>query len=284
MMFAVPSRRRCRRALVAFAGIVVLFSPPAMAADAVVDLATRPDVTERYLAVTPLKPPKAAVILFPGGQGVLNIPDKPGPTWAQNGNFLVRARGLFRDHGLFVAVLDAPSDRKGSRGLGEFRIAPELAEDIAAVIADVRRRSGNVPVWLVGTSRGTISAANGASRLTPPRGADGLVLTSTATVHGGGLRPAPGQFESVYEVDLAAIRLPTLIVSHRNDSCVGSPPGDGIALQRKLTAAPRTEIVFIDGGDPPRSEPCEALAAHGYLGVEAKAVDAIVNWILAKNH
>ncbi len=48
-------------------------------------------------------------------------------------------------------------------------MSAQHAEDIGKVIADVRERT-KLPVWLVGTSRGAISAANAASRLTgPPR-------------------------------------------------------------------------------------------------------------------
>jgi hypothetical protein len=58
---------------------------------------------------------------------------------------------------------------------------PEHAQDLGKVIADVRTRVGG-PVWLVGTSRGTISAANAASRLTGPAAPDGIVLTSALMV------------------------------------------------------------------------------------------------------
>lgn len=248
-------------------------------AAAVVDLPVRPGVTQRYLALAPSGRPKAAAILFTGGQGVANIPDRPDPAWAQQGNFLVRSRELFRGHGLFVAVIDAPSDRKGEGGLGAFRIAPEHAADIAAVIADVRRRSAGVPVWLVGTSRGTISAANAAARLKPPQAADGLVLTSTLTARAPGKVPKPGVAETVHDLDLGAIRLPTLIVYHRDDACYRTPPSDVPALRQMLAAAPRIAVATIEGGEPPRSDACEALAAHGFLGREAHAVKTIADWI-----
>ena len=36
---------------------------------------------------------------------------------------------------------------------------------------------------------------------------------------------------------------------------------------------------LIQGGSPPCSEPCEALAQHGYIEIEPQVVDAIVQWI-----
>ncbi|MCC6664162.1 MAG: alpha/beta hydrolase [Polyangiaceae bacterium] len=246
----------------------------------VVDLKPRPGITLRYLALEPAGAPQAAVLLFPGGQGVANIPDRPDAAWAEAGNFLTRSRELFRGHGLFVAVIDAPSDHKGEAGLGAFRIAPDHAGDIAAVIADVRRRSDGAPVWLVGTSRGTISAVNAAARLRPPQGADGLVLTSTLTGRAPSKNPRPGVAETVHDLDIGAIRVPTLLVYHRDDACSRTSPADVPALQRKLAGAPRVGAIAIEGGDPPRSDGCGPLDAHGFLGREAEAVKAIADWIL----
>jgi pimeloyl-ACP methyl ester carboxylesterase len=273
---------RYGRGLVA-AGVLAATAADARAAaeTVVVDLTTRPGVTQRYLAMAPASAPKAAVLLFPGGQGVANVPDDPDPAWAQRGNFLVRARELFRDHGLFVGVIDAPSDHKGEAGLGAFRLSAAHAEDVAAVIEDVRRRSGSVPVWLVGTSRGTISAVNAAVRLKPPRAADGLVLTSTLTGRAPGKNPRPGVAETVYDADVSAIRLPSLLVYHRADACSRTAPGDVPGLQRKLAGAPRVETIAIEGGTPPISDGCGPLDAHGFLGREAEAVKAIADWILA---
>jgi pimeloyl-ACP methyl ester carboxylesterase len=277
MSVKLPALAR-RLALALLAGCAVTW--PAAAQSQVVDLYPRSGVTLRYLALAPAGAPKAAVILFTGSQGLANIPDKPGPTWAQNGAFVVRAREHFRQHGLYVAVIDAPSDYK-PKGLGGARLSAEHADDVAAVIADLRKRSPGVPVWLVGTSRGTVSATNAAARLQPPRAADGLVLTSAVTRAGGGRQLKPGTIETVFDADLPAIRVPTLVVAHHDDTCTVTPPADAASIVKRLSNAPVTKIISMDGGDPPRSEPCEALSAHGFLGREAETVKAIADWILA---
>lgn len=266
-------------AIMLAAGVVLPAGAQQTADPVVVDLPTRPGVTQRYLAIPPSGRPKAVVVLFAGGNGLLNIDDAQ-EIRGLRGNFLVRSRDLFRDRGLYVAVMDAPSDQKGPDGMGSFRTARDHAVDIGAVIADVRKRSGGVPVWLVGTSRGTISAVNGAARLKAPQAPDGLVLTSTLTAKAPGRNPRPGVAETVYDLDIEAIRVPTLIVYHRDDACFRTPPADVPALQRKLKGAARTGVIAIEGGLPPRSEACEAYAAHGFLGKEAETVDAIAGWIL----
>jgi pimeloyl-ACP methyl ester carboxylesterase len=173
-------------------------------------------------------------------------------------------------------VVDAPSDHKS--GLGSWRLSEEHAQDIGAVIEDVRRSAGAVPLWLIGTSAGTLSAANAAARLAPPKGPDGLVLTSTITQIGG--RNAPYGQTSVQSVDLARIKVPSLIVRHREDGCPSTPPGGAEGLLGKLKNAPRTELLTFAGGDPPRSAACEPLSRHGYLGIESQVVGAIAAWMI----
>lgn len=65
---------------------------------------------------------------------------------------------LFARRGLIVATIDAPSDRQINPYLAGYRQRREHVEDIKAVIADIRQQA-NMPVWLIGTSRGTQSAA-----------------------------------------------------------------------------------------------------------------------------
>jgi len=36
---------------------------------------------------------------------------------------------------------------------------------------------------------------------------------------------------------------------------------------------------MVDGGKPAKSDPCKALSAHGFFGVEWKAVDKIESFI-----
>jgi hypothetical protein len=88
----------------------------------VVDLPTRPGVSQRMVVLSPPEP-KAAVILFAGGHGGLQISSVGSFHWG-NGNFLVRSRQLFVDQGLLVAVVDAPSDRQSPPYLGGFPRPP----------------------------------------------------------------------------------------------------------------------------------------------------------------
>ena len=78
----------------------------------VVDIPTRPGVSQRMVVLSPQNP-KAAVILFAGGHGGLQIFPNGSFKWGED-NFVVRTRQLFADQSLFVVVVDAPSDRQRS--------------------------------------------------------------------------------------------------------------------------------------------------------------------------
>ncbi len=123
---------------------------------------TRPEVKQLFLLVEPDVPPVASVILFPGGSGKIKL-WKNDPSQYGN-NFLVRMRRMFAEHGFLTAVVDVPSDRRRGPGLRDFRDTSAHRTDIGAVVEFLRRRA-DVPVWLIGTSQGTVSAAHLAAHL-----------------------------------------------------------------------------------------------------------------------
>jgi len=247
---------------------VALLAAAPTRAEELVRLETRSGVTQAFWVMAPEGSPKAAAILFAGREGVLNSATSPD---LHNDNFLIRSRARFVALGLLVASVDAPSDEAAGM-VQEFRASAAHARDIAAVIAYLRQRAG-VPVWLVGTSQGTVSAANVAARLSTG-GADGLVLTSTIVAANRHSRPVASL------VDLAAITVPTIIVHHRDDACVLCPFSAAEALLPLFTHAPRVQFIAVSGGSPPpQSDPCDALSRHGYIGIEDEVVGDIVNAI-----
>ena len=146
--------------------------------------------------------------------------------------------------------------------------------DIKGVIAYLREAS-NVPVWLIGTSRGTISAANAASRL-KEGGANGLVLTATVFGESGG-----GGI--ITDVDLESITIPTLFVHHKQDRCRVTPYAGVAPHMKSLKNAPKVEQVAFEGGLPAQDSHCGNQGPHGFLGIEDEVVRAIGNWIKANN-
>lgn len=215
-----------------------------------------------------IEPDKAthSVILFAGGKGKLNI-DESGI--GKEGNFLVRTREQFTNQGMVVAVVDKPTDKEK---LFRFRKTNKHAEDIKAVIALLRERHPDKPVWLVGTSRGTISAANAAARLKGQEGPDGIVLTSSVTLK------SKKNLDSLDDIDLSAITVPTFVIHHENDDCIVTPYENAEALLEELSSVKVKEFKGFSGGDSV-GNPCKGKSYHGFLDIEEKVVTAIVNWI-----
>jgi hypothetical protein len=248
---------------------LVLVAPFAACAEDIVTLPTRAGVTQSYLLSAPEKgKARAVAILFAGGPGKVDLERETARTTFDRGNFLVRSRQLFARSGIAVAVVDAPSDQ--SQGMDDpFRLGSAHAEDIGKVITDLKTRFPSLPVFLVGTSRGTISAASIGRRA--GKDVDGVVLTATLFL---ATKKQPG----LSGFDFATIPSPLLFVHHVEDGCAYTPHSSA----RRL--ADRYPLISVSGGPAPQSLPCEALSAHGFLGKEADTVSAIAKWMLKEPH
>jgi hypothetical protein len=247
----------------------------AMAAHAqeMVTLSTRPGVTQSYfLAQVPGKP-QAIGVLFPGSGGLIQLRQEKSQIKFGQNNFLVRARSEFVRRGVIAAVIDAPSDFQSGGGMSdEFRLGENHFKDISAVVADLADRFPGMPQFLIGTSRGTISAAALGVKLGSKSA--GVVLTSTMFRQAGARSKEPGPGLSRF--DFASIKIPLLFVHHGNDQCGVTPYGDAARLADKYP------LISVLGGKPPESGPCDPFSAHGYFGKESETIEQIVNWMFKK--
>jgi hypothetical protein len=245
---------------------VAAAADPLEAGDRVQRVPTRDGVELPVLIREPKAgtPPVAVVVLLPGGGGRLGLTDDG---LAEGGdNFMVRTRARFAAVGLVAIVVDAPSDR--SESLSEFRVSAESAEDMTRLAAWAGKR-WSAPIWFLGTSRGTLSVGNAAARGVPMAG---LVLTSSVTA---------GKKEKATLLDVAIDRIavPTFLLHHRHDGCDASPLRGAEKLRTALAHAPAVGWKVLDGGDEPTGGPCTPRSHHGFLGLDADAVDAIVGFI-----
>jgi hypothetical protein len=190
--------------------------------------------------------PSGSVLLIPGGTTRVNI--SANGDVSPGGNFLVRSRARFVSAGYVTAILDDP-------------------RDIAAAVQALHHIAA--PVFVIGTSNGTIVAADAAGKL-QASGAAGIIFTSTIT--------SPGNTFShgVNEGLLAKANLPLLFVHNTGDRCRASPlaPVETMAthLSGDVTFAKTTSSEIS-------SAPCEASSPHGYLGIEAATVNTITAWM-----
>ncbi|HZN86917.1 MAG TPA: alpha/beta hydrolase [Burkholderiales bacterium] len=237
-------------------------------AQELVTLPTRPGVTLSFFIANMGKvQPRAAALMLIGGGGNIRLRMEGGKVHFGQQNFLPRTRREFIAQGILPVILDNPTDQQAGDGMtDDFRAGAKHTEDLRAVLAEVKRRHPGLPVFLVGTSRSTLSAAYQARALGDALA--GAVLSSSM------FRTREVPVLAVF--DFASIRIPFLFVHHRADACHATPYYDAERLGRKYP------LVSVSGGKPPETGPCDPLSAHGYFGKEAETVAAIAAWMLGR--
>ncbi len=185
------------------------------------------------------KAPHASVILMPGGSGVIAAGDH-GEINGAKLNQLVRTRNAYAARGLAVLVVDVGTPLNAA----------------VQYMAAIKR-----PVTVIGTSLGTIRAAQGIASGARP---DALVLTS------GLLSAESGSGQNVMSILGSPALLPrTLVIHHRQDACRRTLPA-GVEPFIKWSAG-RARVVWVSGGVS-EGDPCEALAYHGFNGIDGQIV------------
>jgi len=226
--------------------LLLLFALPAAAGDELVTSARTPGGgTVPYVLTTKAGTPAYAVILMPGGSGVMNPRMVDGKlVFGFGGNFLIRSRELFADGRFVAASTDATS----------------TPARILAIAQDLERRFGKVAVYVIGTSRSTEATMILAAPL------DGQVA---GFVHTSSMNGIAG-------FDPRNFRSRHLVVYHRMDACRVTRPSASAASRSSYG----TETIEMEGGTS-SGDDCESRAYHGYNGIEAATVDRIKAWIAA---
>jgi len=209
---------------------------------------------------------KYGIALFPGYPGIMRLREEDGqPKFELRGNFLVRSRRQWLDEEILVVVVDAPSDQWATF-TQYFRESPRYGMDVEALLREVDRRYSVRDWTFVGTSEGSISAFH-AARMNPQL-ARRTILTASlfqSTRNGPGL--------SV--VNWAELSAELLWVHHESDPC----PYTSYRDAREFSKRSGKPLLTVRGGGLGRGEVCEALTAHGFIGVEPETVLAMRSWV-----
>ena len=99
------------------------------------------------------------------------------------------------------------------------------------------QQRADVPIWLASASNGTISVVSLAILL-PAELRLGAIMASATTTG----------TNSLFNMPLGSLRLPTLLIANAQDSCFLSPPGTQASLLGALTSAPAKESNSLSGG------------------------------------
>jgi hypothetical protein len=220
----------------------------------------------------PAREARASVVLMEGGNGLLAL-DATG-TIINNGNFLIRSADLFLRQGLNVMMPDtAPAHPAGLTDA--IRLSATHAAELQGFVNAAITRWGK-PVWVVGTSNGSISTVTAAGFQPALSGLSGVVLTSSVTV-------LPTALQPTFNLYASRITVPTLVVWHRDDHCSISPPAGSANLFTLIPSGHKDSRSFVHGHSV-ATDPCGAFSEHGYAGIEEEVVEEIAEFIRGDRH
>jgi hypothetical protein len=221
----------------------------------------------------PAREARASVVLMSGGNGLLGL-DATGTIIDNGGNFLIRSANLFLRHGLNVMMPDTTPGHPA--GLTQAnRLSAAHAAELQAFINAALNRWGQ-PVWVVGTSNGSISTVTAAGFQPALSGLTGVVITSPVTELTSANQPT-------FNLYASRITVPTLVAWHRDDHCTSSPPAGSANLFALIPSGHKDSHAFAHGHSV-ATDPCGGFSEHGYAGIEEEVVEEIAEFIRGDHH
>ena len=220
-------------------------------------------------------PSKGLIVLFVGQQGNAQLTTSGGGVMTGAGlAFESRSANMFAAQGFDVATIDHPSDETSTYTYNYqydvYRTSMRAAVDISSVInaADTT----GLPVFLEGSSRGTISATSNSML------SSGIAVASPVTSGNG---DPIGGASSVATVQAASIHVPMQVTWNTQDSCSVTVPANSQTMaQDFLNAGVTITATAINGGlgDYPSTGGCLASGYHQYFGIESCSVQQQTDW------
>jgi pimeloyl-ACP methyl ester carboxylesterase len=229
----------------------------------IVDLSLAGGERQRVLYASPMRP-TATIVMLPGGAGDVGL--RRNGDVLHDDNFVVRTRALWVQRGYAVLIPDTV-DRANLRGL---RSSPEYGAVVEELV-DFAHNQLPGPVFLLGTSQGSIAAMNGAAHARPGAIA-GVVLTESVSRMG-----ASG--ETVFSADPRDVHARALVVANQDDRCDVAPPQDAPRIAAAMTHSASVRILSVAGGIRRSRSPCGSLTPHGYYGIESSVIGRIDSWM-----
>jgi dienelactone hydrolase len=224
-----------------------------------------PNITLSYFLDMPASgEPKAVLLVIPGGNGMINLKSQDGKIRHDlQYNLFIRSTTMLHERSIGLAMPDVPSDR--SKGVTvTFRKGREHADDLRAVLKDLRTRYTKSKIYFATSGSGGVSALFAAGNL--GKDLDGVILAGAET-------------SQLHAYDHSAVKTPVLMIHHTENRCDGAPfiEAREIAEKYSFTLSP------FSGGEPDKDKnPCAFRTKHGLLGLEVKATATISDWIDGK--
>jgi len=235
---------------------------------------------------------RRVLILFPGGNGACHFGKRDSSCrkhrnyldgiWVSN-NFLARNVVRFAHRGDLVILVDMPSDvKKRFRGRSSklvasaYRVSPQHTKDIENLISYMKDAFGVEEVYLIGTSRGTLSVAYLADKLPSVKG---VVLTATLSSDPHFIDYCPGETNDFIAcTGFDKTHKKVLFVHNLNDGCLSSGYSQTKQVFEKLKTKDK-QFISVRGGSEPADNSCSGLTYHGFFGKDEEVVSRILDWV-----
>jgi alpha/beta superfamily hydrolase len=211
------------------------------------------------------KPTKLAVLL-PGSPSVVRPIVENGVMTNSRltGNFLIRARRFLVDESVASLIVDCQSESGDDCSSG-YQASKQRQEDVDKLIDEVKSRNPSIAeVWLVGTSKGTISSSF--MVIYNPTGYAGAIHTASIT------DPyARGSYRELGGFDYKKASIPQFFVHHANDPCALTTYPSAKSIAEKYLVP----LITVTGGSGFQGGACEAFTEHGFRGKEKEVMNAM---------
>jgi len=202
------------------------------------------------------------LIAIIGGNGLKNGEGK-------SKNYLVREANFFADQGINYYLF--PNHNKDEKASYDLRMSSKRLERVEALVDAVVERN-SLPTFLIGFSRGSIETLRIA--LSIPERVFGIILASGVYKKGG-----KGNETMASILGSNNLSVPTLVIHHRDDSCVVSPFKEAEYFAENSLAS-KVDLIELSGGNASGRE-CGPFHFHGFEGIERKTSNEIVGWMNA---
>ena len=215
-----------------------------------------PEVSDNDIFVYYNKSAKVNFIGFVGGGGLKGSASK-------SQNPLSRSAKDFRDSGSNYYVFPNPKKKKN---IGDRKNKDHMSR--ISILIDHIKKENNLPIILLGHSRGSISVAAAANNLEKGK-INGIVILGSITTSVGKYTP----YTLTMKHMLKETSIPVLVIHHEKDGCsVSSYLG-----AKNLAKKKNYKLISITGGGKSGSE-CGPLHYHGFEGNMTEVIQSIKEW------
>jgi hypothetical protein len=217
------------------------------------------------------KSPTKLAVLLPGGNAVIRAQVSENIiTHARlSGNFLIRSRRHLVDEDIATLIVDCRTDL-GDECPDAYQASSEREADVYRLVKEVLRRFPSIQdIWLIGTSRGTVS-----SGFMAHHGKDhyaGAIHTATISEHFK--KGAPDQMRNL---DYSSIKIPQAFIHHKKDPCYLTTYSAIERIAKKFSVP----LITVSGEKNLSGPECHGFTQHGFRGREKVVMKKIRQIIL----